>query len=97
MAAPLPVSASAVTGELAAASSRQLLSPKGGLKYAAVLGGSVAPLQPSGPLKPTAMDSDPSESAVSHETVNGRMSCDMAGPLSGMPDGTTASAHVTNT
>jgi len=65
--------------------------------YAAVLAGSVAPLQPSGPIKPTAMDSNPSESAVSFETVNRRMSSDMSGPLSDKPDGTTTSAQVTNT
>jgi hypothetical protein len=64
--APLP----AVTGEHAASSSRHLVSPEGGETYAAVLAGSAAPHQPSGPLKPTTMDSDPSESAVSSETVN---------------------------
>jgi len=86
-----------VTGELAAACSRHLLSLKGGVAYAAVLAGSVAPLQPSGPLKPTAMHSDPSESVVLPDTSNGRISGDMSGPLSDMPDGTTASAQVTNT
>ena len=85
-----------VTGELAAACSRHLLSLKGGVAYAAVLAGSVAPLQPSGPLKPTAMHSDPSESVVLPDTSNGRMYSDMSGPLSDMPDGTTPSAHVTN-
>jgi len=65
--------------------------------YAAVLAGSVAPLQPSGPLKPTAMDADSSETAVSTETANGQMSSDMFGPLSDMTDVTTASAQVTNT
>ena len=65
--APLP----AVTGEHAASCSWHLVPPEeGGETYAAVLAGSVAPLQPSGSLKPTAMDSDPSESAVSFETVN---------------------------
>jgi hypothetical protein len=38
-----------------------------------------------------------SKSAVSPETVNRRMSSDMSGPLSGMPDGTTIHAQVTNT
>ena len=71
--------------------------PEGEETYAAVLAGSVAPLQPSGPLKPTAMDSDPSESALSSETVNRRMSSDMSGPLSGKPDGTTPSTQVANT
>ena len=70
---------------------------EGGETYAAVLTGSVAPLQPSGSLKPTAMDSEQSESAVSSETVNRRMSSDMSGPLSEKPDGTTPNAQVTNT
>jgi len=61
--------------------------------YAAVLAGSADSHQLGGPLKPTAMDSDPSESAVSTETVNRRMS----GPLSGKPDGTTPKAQVGNT
>jgi len=43
------------------------------------------------------MGSDPSELAVSPETANRRMSSDMSGPLSDIPDGTTASAYVTNT
>jgi len=43
------------------------------------------------------MDSDPSESAVSTETFNRRMSNDMSGPLSGKPDGTTPNAQVVNT
>ena len=91
--APLP----AVTGEHAASCSRHLVSPEGGETYAAVLAGSVAPLQPSGLLKPTALDSDPSESAVSTKTVNRRMSSDMSGPLSGKPDGTTPNVQVANT
>ena len=91
--APLP----AVTGEHAASCSRHLVSPEGGETYAAVLAGSAAPHQPSGSLKPTAMDSDPSESAVSNETVNRRMSSDMSGLLSGKPDGTTTNAQVANT
>ena len=95
--APLPASASAVMGELAAPCSRQLVSPEGGVTYATALARSVAPLQPSGSLKPTAMGSDPSESTVSPETANRRMSSDMSELLSDMPDGTTASAHVTNT
>ena len=61
--------------------------------YAAVLAESAAPHQTSGPLKPTSMDSDPSESAVSTETVNRRMSSDMSGTLSGKPDGTTPNAQ----
>jgi len=57
--------------------------------YAAVLAGSITPLQPSGSLKPTAMDSDPSEPTVSPKAANRRMSNDMSGPLSNKPDGTT--------
>jgi hypothetical protein len=53
--APLPALPS-VTGEQAAASSRQLGPPEGGATYAALLAGPVAPHQPSGSLKPTAMD-----------------------------------------
>jgi hypothetical protein len=70
---------------------------RGSVTYATLLAGSVAPLQPSGPLKPTAMDSDPSQSVVSPETANRRMSRDMSGPLIDIPDGTTVSTHVTNT
>ena len=67
-----------------------------GATYAAVLSGSVAPSQPSGTLKPTAIDTDSSESVVSMETSKRRMSQDMSGPLSGTPDGTTNHAHVAN-
>ena len=42
------------------------------------------------------MDSDPSELAVSSEAVNRRMSGDMSGPLSDMPNGTTTHAQVTS-
>ena len=66
------------------------------MTYAAALVEAVAPFQPNGSLKPTAMDSDPSETAVSSETVNRCMSSDMSGPLSDMPDGTTTQAQVTN-
>jgi hypothetical protein len=65
--------------------------------FAAVLAGTVAIFQPSGSLKPTAMSSDLSETAVSFETVNRSLSSDMAGPLSDKPDGTTPHAQVTNT
>jgi hypothetical protein len=58
--APLPAS-SAVTGEKAASSSRQLGPPEGGATYAAILAGPVAPFQPSGSLKLTAVDSEMSE------------------------------------
>ena len=92
---PLPATP-AVTGEQAASGSRQP-GPSGvGATYAAILSGSVAPLQPSGTLKPIAMGSDSSEPGVSIETSERRMSQDMSGPLSGTPDGTTDSAHVAN-
>ena len=84
-------------GEQAAACTQQLVSPQEGVTYAAVLARSVTLLQTSGSLKPTVMDSDPSESVVSNETVNRRISSDMSGPLSGKPDGTTTNAQVANT
>jgi hypothetical protein len=87
-----------VTGELDAASSRQLGPPEGGATYAAILAGTVAPHQTSGSLKPKAMDSDPSESSASSESANRRMSNDMCGPLSDKLDGTNPQhAQVTNT
>ena len=55
-----------------------------------------APQQPSGPLKPTAKGSDPSEPAISREMAQRRMSLDMSGPMSGMPVGTTVNAQVAN-
>jgi len=64
--------------------------------YVAVLAWPVDSSQPSGSLKPTAMDSDPSKSSVSSETTNRRMSSDMSGPLSDKPDGTTSNAKVAN-
>ena len=92
---PLPATP-AVTGEQAAPGSRQP-GPSGvGATYAAVLSGSVAPSQPSGTVKPIAMGSDSSESGVSMETSERRMSHDMSAPLSGTPHGTTIHAHVTN-
>jgi hypothetical protein len=57
--APLPALPS-VTGELDAASSRQLGPPQGGATYAAILAGPVARHETGGWLKPKAMDSDPS-------------------------------------
>jgi hypothetical protein len=71
-----------VTGEQAAIGSQQLGTSEGGATYAAILAGDVTLQERSGPLKPTAMDSDPSESTVSTETANRRMSSDMSGPLS---------------
>ena len=64
--------------------------------YAAALAGPVAPFQTSGSLKPTVMDSDPPEPALSSETVNRRKSSDMSGPLSDKPDGNTSHAKVNN-
>ena len=93
--APLSAS-SAVTGEQAATCSRQLGPPEGGVTYTAALGWPSPLFQPGGLLKPTAMDSDPSEPAVSSETVNRRMYSDMSGPLSDTPVGTTTNAQVTN-
>ena len=86
---PLPANISA-TGEQAASSSRQP-GPSGvGATYAAVLAANAAPSLPSGTLKPTAKDS--SECGVSTGTPNRRMSDDMSGPLSGMPNDTTTNA-----
>jgi len=90
---PLPAN-SIVRGEQAAAGSRQLRPSVGGATYAVILAGPVDPSQPSGLLKPTAMDSDPSEPGDSMETTNRRMSRDMSGPLSGMPNGSTSKAQV---
>jgi len=87
---------SSVTDKQAAAGSRQPKQSGGGATYVAVLTGPVAPSQTSGPLKPTAMDLDPSKPGVSVETTNRRMASDMSGPLSGMPDGTTLNAQVAN-
>ena len=67
------------------------------MTYAAALAGPVAPSQRTGSLMPTAMDSTMSESAVSSETANRRVSSDMSGPLSDTPDGATLNAQVANT
>ena len=84
----------AVMGEQAASGNRQP-GPSGvGATYAAVLSGSVAPSQASGTLKLTAIDSDSSESRVSMEPPERRMSQDMSGLLSVTPDNTTNHAHV---
>ena len=87
---------SSVTGEKAADSSRQPGPSGGWATYAAVLAGPVATCQPSGPHKPTVMDSDPSKPGVSIDISNRRMSQDMSGPLRGTPDGTTHHAQVAN-
>jgi hypothetical protein len=52
--------------------------------------------EPSRPLMPTAMGSDPSLSAISHETAQRRMSFDMSGPMCGIPVDTTKNAQVAN-
>jgi hypothetical protein len=97
-AGPVPLPAfTSVTGEQAALGSRQLGPPVGGVTYAAALVRPIAPSQPSGALMPTAMDSDMSESAVPFETANRRMSTDMSGPLSDIPDGATLNAQLANT
>ena len=57
--APQPANAPAVRGEQAESFNRQHGSPEDGSTYVAVLAGSVVPFQPSGSLKPTAIDSDP--------------------------------------
>ena len=82
------------TGEQAVTGGRHLVSPKDAVTYAAVTATAVAtaiatPQPPSGPLKPTAKSSDPSELAISQEMAQRRMSPDMSGPLSGMPDANT--------
>jgi len=56
---PLPAT-TIVMGGQAAASSRQPGSSGVGATYAAVLAANARPSQPSGTLKPTAMDSEPS-------------------------------------
>ena len=89
---PLPATTEA-TGEQAAASSQQP-GPSGlGATYAAILAANAAPSLPSTTLKP---DSEPSESGVSIEKSKRRMSNDMFGPLSDMPNGTTSNAQVAN-
>jgi hypothetical protein len=83
------------TGELAAHSSRQLGLTEGGLAYAAVVTRHAGAQQPSGTHKPPTMCSGYSEAAASSEAAHRRMSQGvMCGPLCGMHDGTTSSAHV---
>ena len=60
---PLPATTT-VTGEQAAASSRQPGTSVLGATYAVVLAANAAQSQPSGTLKPTAMDSETSESSI---------------------------------
>ena len=73
------------------------MSREGGATYAAVVAATAATQQPSGLLKPTAKGPEPSEHAISHEMVHRRMSPDMSGPMSGMPNSTTPNAQVANT
>jgi hypothetical protein len=55
------------------------------------------PAQGNCATKSTATGSDPSEPAVSSETVPRRMSSSMSWPMNSMPVGTTNSAQVANT
>ena len=65
---PAPAAAfTSVTGEQAALGSWQLRPTQDWVTYAASLAGPVVLSKPSGSLKPTAMDSDMSEPAVSSE------------------------------
>ena len=90
--------ASAPGADQAAPSDRQLGSPEGGVTYAAVAAASAAPLQPGGPLKPTAKGLVSTKPAASPEAAPGRTPNDVSGPLSGMPVGaTTTSARAANT
>jgi len=83
------------TGELAAQSSRQLVSDEGRLAYATVVAGVASLQKSSGPHKSSANDSVPAEPAASPETAIKSMSLgDMSGPLCGMPDGATINAQV---
>ena len=86
----------AVTCELAASGRRQPGPFEVGATYGAVLSGSVAPSEPSGRLKPTAIDTDPSESGVLMDTSERRMFQDMSEPMFGSPDGTIDHAHEDN-
>ena len=86
---------SIVTGEQAADGSRQP-GPPGRATYAVALAETFAPSQPSGPTKPTAMDSHTSENCVQMEITNRRTCTDISMPLSSMPDGTTSKAQVAN-
>jgi len=80
--APLPANSS-LTGEQAAVGNRQPGPSGRGETYAVVLAGPVARLSQVG-----------RSSSSSSETTNRRISNDMSGPLSRMPDGTTSNAHV---
>ena len=83
---------SSVMGELTAVGSWQLEHPGGNVRGCTAR--AHRPLQQSGSLKPTAMDTDMSESGVSSETTNRHMSSDMSGPLSDKLDGTTYHMQV---
>ena len=77
------------------------MSPEDGATYAAVAAAAIAaataaPQQPSGPLKPTAKGTDPSETVIFHEMAQRCMSFDISGPMSDMSDGTTTNDHVAN-
>jgi len=89
-----PATSSGATGVQVTTGGRQIVSSEGGSTYAAVVAAPTVRHKRSGPLKPTAKGSDPSEPAVSSEKAPGRMSTDMSRPLSGMTVGTTFDAHV---
>jgi len=93
--ARLPTNLS-ITGEPASVGRRQPVPSVGGAIYTAVLARPDTPSQQNGPLKPTAMDSDRSESCVSYKTTNRLISSDMLGPLSGMLDGTSPNVQMAN-
>ena len=93
---PLPANTE-ITDEKDASSSRQPGPSRVGATYSAVLARSVAPSQPIGTFKPTAIDSVSSETGVSMETSERRMSPDLSGPLRDNPGGTTDHAHMANT
>jgi len=86
-----------MSGKTSSLRQSETRSPEGGVTYAPVLDGIVAPSQPRGSLKPTAMDSDVYEPAVSFQTANRRMCSVMSRPLSDKPDVTTLNAQLANT
>jgi hypothetical protein len=84
--------------ELTAGTSRQPRPMEGGPAYAAVVAGHAVLRQESGPLKPTANGSGPSEPAASSEADFRRTSLgDVSGPLSDIPAGTTPDTPMETT
>ena len=94
--APLPAIPS-ITDKQAAVGSPQLGPSEEGVKYKAVLPGSVAPLQPSSSLKPTAVDTEMLEPGISSQKTNRRMCIDVSLRMTDKPVGTTHHAQVANT